>query len=830
MPPLPLPCSLRRIVPLACMLWTSSALSAAPASAGPNLVENGDFESRGGWTSNWAWSKADSSLEIDRSRGEAHSGKGALLVTSLKPATTQWHSTPFTLKAGQAYRLSFMYRGEGVSQLHAVVRMIRPNWTAYHKTNHTILPEWNRAEDLFVASADKEDVALFFSFEDAGRVWIDNVVLNEIDLPVAKPTRTENLLNNGDFEVSVSGDDWIVPANSRNHIRRDTTERKSGSASLRVEGARDFLSAPLLLTENCPHVISGWVRADRPDTPVTFELKSGRTVRFSKTFTVGPEWTRCEISGASMLKERFFYVSLRKSGNGAAWFDGIALHEGDRPPAGEPPARREVGVELQGEGRVYTTEHPPEVVFTLNRGSPRSAPREETLEWRLDDWRGDTFQTGRVIVRVGETSVRTTLRPTKFGLHHLVVRGRDTSVNGTHFAYFSPPPKIAPADSRFGNHFSHNSTDVFEMAQRIGCLWGRAHWPPGATQWKSVEPAKGEFSFSERLQKRLAAGEMALLGMIDTTPPWAAAPDDASWLARNRAYGTVMPESIDDWRNYVRTVAKAHPQITHWEIFNEPNVPIFWRGTREDLLKLHVAASEELRRANPAIKVVGGVSSSQLQQAGALRSVDATVEHPYSHGRTVDERVTENRAAFARRRATLDKAGGKHVALWNTEYGPGDWGSVRAPGNMDQRVRAVEYMIKHTVAQLDQIERFFPYLMASDVISEHTQLEPDHVPRLGLAGYATVIRFTDGAEPIGEVPGTTPDVRAFGVRRDGHLTIFVWSRTPGKTLSPRRADGVEVFDEMGNSIPMPASIGRLPVILTGKPEALLQTGLFTPRL
>lgn len=830
-PSMPLLASFPRLRQLVCLgallLQVPSALAVDAAKA-DELIVNGDAEAPGGWTANWGWSKADSTLDLDRAASAAHSGRSALRIVARKAgATTQWHSNAFDLKRGQAYRLRFAYRGEGITDLHLSVRMIEPHWTSYHKLARTVFPEWNVVDEFFVASADQARTALFFSLEDRGTLWLDDVSLAEVDLPVATPRLTENLLANAGFEVPVSGSDWLLNAYGRGALERDETEARHGRASLRVEGDREIVSAPLALTENCPHALGLWVKGDRPGAKLRLTLHSGQAVRFTTTVEAGLDWKHVSVAGNSLLRDRLFYVSIKKQGGGGAvWIDGVDLREGSAIAPAAPPARREIAVTLAGQGRVFTPDHPPEATFTLARSASGPA-REEPLEWRLEDWRGEPFQSGSVRIPSDAGSHTAALIPAKFGLHRLVVRAPDAAEVSTWFAYLAPPPELPVAASRFGNHYAVGNAAVLETAARIGCRWGRAHWPPGATQWETFEPAPGEFKPSAALQAALASGAAGMLGMIDTTPAWAA-PARADWLKRG-GYGTAMPDSLDAWRRYVREVAAAYPQIDCWEIFNEPHVPVFWRGTDEELLELFNAAADELKKLAPPRRVVNWPLKLDriAEHAGAAR-LDGVVVHPYSHGRTVDERVTENREAFASMRARLDAQGASHVTLWNTEYGPGDWGSVRVPGNLAQRTRAVEYMIKHTVAQLDQVERFFPYLMTSDVLGNHCQLDLDLVPRAGLVAYGTVIRFADGAETLGEIRGASEHLRAFAVRREGRVAVFVWSRAPGRELPCRPADGVRAFDEMVNAIELPARIGSMPLVLVGQPADLARTDLFAP--
>jgi xylan 1,4-beta-xylosidase len=72
------------------------------------------------------------------------------------------------------------------------------------------------------------------------------------------------------------------------------------------------------------------------------------------------------------------------------------------------------------------------------------------------------------------------------------------------------------------------------------------------------------------------------------------------------------PQDYDRWaelvfqwtRHCIERYGKAEVETWYWEVWNEPNIG-YWRGTREEFLKLHDYAIAAVRRALPTAKVGG---------------------------------------------------------------------------------------------------------------------------------------------------------------------------------------------------------------------------------
>lgn len=87
------------------------------------------------------------------------------------------------------------------------------------------------------------------------------------------------------------------------------------------------------------------------------------------------------------------------------------------------------------------------------------------------------------------------------------------------------------------------------------------------------------------------------------------------------------PRDYDLWEELIRRLT-AHlvkrygaEEVRQWyfEVWNEPNLPFFWRGTKEEYFRLYQASAQAVKGVDPQLKV-GGPSSSAQAWINDLRS------------------------------------------------------------------------------------------------------------------------------------------------------------------------------------------------------------------
>ena len=208
------------------------------------------------------------------------------------------------------------------------------------------------------------------------------------------------------------------------------------------------------------------------------------------------------------------------------------------------------------------------------------------------------------------------------------------------------------------------------------------------TSWRDIQPNKGEWKLdyiNEYVTEAEAAG-LKVIWSIGNTPQWASArPDEIC------PYGLgcgAEPSDINDWRNYVRTIAtKFKGRIECYEVWNEvnfPNDPLFepgdggtpngfFTGLVDDMVNLTRVAYEEIKRADPNACVLSpsfhndgnwSLKFDKFLAAGGGKYIDVVSQHFY-----VDPEP-ENAVVFIREeKAVLAKYGLSKLPMWDTEVG-----------------------------------------------------------------------------------------------------------------------------------------------------------------
>jgi len=201
-------------------------------------------------------------------------------------------------------------------------------------------------------------------------------------------------------------------------------------------------------------------------------------------------------------------------------------------------------------------------------------------------------------------------------------------------APLTPPAETIPA-SFFGLHVHHLATTTPWPDVPFGewRLWD------AYVAWPNLEPQKGQWHF-ENLDSYVALAKshhVDLLLPLGLSPHWASSrPDEKSTYQPGNA---APPVNMEDWRNYVKTVASRYNgQIHSYEIWNEPNLKgEFWSGNVEQMVALTREASQIIHGIDPAAIVVSpsatgvyGVSwLSEFLSKGGGQYVDVIGYHLY---------------------------------------------------------------------------------------------------------------------------------------------------------------------------------------------------------
>jgi hypothetical protein len=208
-------------------------------------------------------------------------------------------------------------------------------------------------------------------------------------------------------------------------------------------------------------------------------------------------------------------------------------------------------------------------------------------------------------------------------------------------------------------------------------------WNSSGTEWRDVEPARGQYDF-RRMDGFVAAGgarQLDLLYTLGQTPRWASARPDENG---NSGLGAAAePRDMNDWSDYVRTVvARYRGKIATYEMQNEPRIPEavapwspgFFSGSTASLIEMTRRAHAVLSQLDPGAKLVCPAMDGQEQGVKRLQYFLAHGGGQYCevigfHFYLKTQSLAEFQDLLAQVRQVMAQNGQGGKPLWDTETG-----------------------------------------------------------------------------------------------------------------------------------------------------------------
>jgi hypothetical protein len=199
-------------------------------------------------------------------------------------------------------------------------------------------------------------------------------------------------------------------------------------------------------------------------------------------------------------------------------------------------------------------------------------------------------------------------------------------------------------------------------------------WDAGVA-WADIEPQKGKWDFAtlDKYVELAEENEVEILLVLGQTPTWASArPTEKAVYGRGWA---AEPKNIDDWRNYVRTIAERYRgRIKCYEIWNEPHLKKFYTGTVEKMIELSREAYKIIKEVDSSNVVVSpspggqGIGLSILEEfleRGGSAWADILAYHFYVNSEPPEVTIE----LLERVKNIIAKYNADNKPLWNTEAG-----------------------------------------------------------------------------------------------------------------------------------------------------------------
>ncbi len=348
---------------------------------------------------------------------------------------------------------------------------------------------------------------------------------------------------------------------------------------------------------------------------------------------------------------------------------------------------------------------------------------------------------------------------------------------------------VADVGTRYGAYGQQHKP--IEVLAGTGAKWVKEEF-----RWDWVEPSRGRWTWAfmdEAVNKERAKG-LDILGLLDYTAGWA--------VGESRAVSTTPPP-LDLWANYVtRVVSRYKDRVHAWEVWNEPNIPVFWSGTKEQYAQLLAVTYDTIKRVDPSATVMGPtISGIDEEWLNAIdwNKIDVLGIHIYVPPAFLnDQEYSLWYQGLPNFERVVKARGNKPV--WITEFGFSSAGGPDPWHVRDEGLQA-RYLVQQAATMLAftdlNIEKIMPYAFNDDTpgggfgLTRHDW--SSRKPSYG--AYRTMVDRLDGAGARGRFDAG-PGVFAYRFARDGKLVHVVWAQNGGAAVIPSGGDA-EVFDLYG---------------------------------
>jgi polysaccharide biosynthesis protein PslG len=337
--------------------------------------------------------------------------------------------------------------------------------------------------------------------------------------------------------------------------------------------------------------------------------------------------------------------------------------------------------------------------------------------------------------------------------------------------------------------------------------------------WSQVEPQKGAYKWgrydtSATIQHQ--AG-LTVYQVFHDCPTWASGKKDHRHAPAN-------PQDMGDF--FRNMVGHFKDRVKCWEIWNEPDIEIFYIGKPEEYAAALKATYPEIKKADPQAKVLvcsfalaPGEFAEKIFQAGIADSFDIYNVHYYGDPIGVVHRLRSHKKLMEKH--------GVEKPIWVTEMGAVH--PVAKKRDYETLKPEAAYLVKAYVYGLaNGAERFF-YFIFSDYDENGRNfgtVNRDFTPRPAYVALCNLTYLLGEGKFLRKAEASGEGVECY-VFQDGEREVaVVWAKEQQETRFVLNATRAEAFDVIGRRMPFKRySDGRIeiqagadPVFLKAIPE------------
>lgn len=331
-----------------------------------------------------------------------------------------------------------------------------------------------------------------------------------------------------------------------------------------------------------------------------------------------------------------------------------------------------------------------------------------------------------------------------------------------------------------------------DQLKALGLRWVRVD-----LHWDYMEPQAGAWRYDllDPLMQSLQQGGFKPVVYLVGSAPFAATQPEGTPFRDQ-----YPPRDPQEYAARLAALARRYPFVTHWQVWNEPNILPFWRP-REDpaayarLLQASAAALRHSELRDRKVVAAGMAYYSQmplrgnalmleeLGRLGALHSADVLAYHPYSDAPEGDPDPTDPDNFIHRAQSINGRLRAVGVGqIWATEWG---WSTYQ--GEKDHQTPVTEaqqadYLLRRLMLMMaldfDRIF-WFSWMDIDKIVSERDRhyglVRPDGSPKPAWYALQRLLALTgDRLEPLASVLPTEGQPAFYQHR---------WQRTDGRRIT-----------------------------------------------
>lgn len=381
------------------------------------------------------------------------------------------------------------------------------------------------------------------------------------------------------------------------------------------------------------------------------------------------------------------------------------------------------------------------------------------------------------------------------------------------------PKEPPPRQPFFGGHISQIGT-MPELGRRLGFCANRTHNMTQFTWWFHMEPKPGDWAMegASTYQRYMDLG-YTNYGQWLYAPNWAVTLPDGKHPS-GEAYN-YPPTDIPALREYVRQSLLRFPAIKEWEMWNEPYVSLFWRGSPKEYVEMCKVMYTEAKKVRPDITVYAqlyyeGPWTREAMKQGILNYCDAVAYHFYAAVNGDPQAATE---PIRKLRALLAQYGKPNMPILCSEGGTDSTTFMRGLDYSDlppQEFRpkmnyrqAAEQFVQSNVVMMAAGVRAWYYYFHQPVYPtqegiwkyiNYSTMEVTNSPKPMAIAHAELAWQIDGGKFVDQLKSAAEGMRAYAFQReDGHAAAVLWTED-GALARLNPPAGFEAIDFMGNPI------------------------------